>query len=411
MVRYHASWILPITARPIRDGWVEIDGDRVVATGTRRGRRPLRQTGREIDLGCVAILPGLVNAHTHLELSGLQGRVPPASTLPSWVRHLLATRAERQGDESEVIAAAIEESWRAGTAVVGDISDTLGSVAPLARDRLAAMVFKEIIGFDVERPEEVVRDAVDAITGTASSEGVRLGLAAHAPYSVSPGVFRSMKAAIERWGLGPSCVHLAESQEELQFLRTGTGPWRDLLEQRGRWVAHWQPPNCGPVAYLDRLGWLHGRVIVVHGVHLTREELDELARRRVVVVTCPRSNAWTGAGTPPVEQFYASGVSVAVGTDSLASTPDLSLFGELAALRRLTSSVPASSLLESATLRGAEALGFGSDFGSIEPGRRSALIAVRVPEAVRNVEEYLVSGIQPGDICWLNARIPNSRMP
>ena len=410
MIRYHASWIVPITARPIRDGWVDVDGDRIIAAGAIGGRHDRGLFGRptrEIDLGSVAVLPGLVNAHTHLELSGLRDRVPPAPTLPSWVGHLLARRTEARGNENDIIAAAIEESWRAGTAVVGDISDTLASVAPLARGGLAARVFKEILGFNAEHPEEVVGDAVDAIAGASSNERVRVGLAAHAPYSVSPGVFRSIKAAIERWSLGPCSVHLAESQEELEFLRTGKGAWRDLLEQKGKWIPHWQPPGCGPVAYLDRLGWLHRHVIVVHGVHLTSEELDELARRRVVVVTCPRSNAWTGAGTPPVEQFYASGVSVAVGTDSLASAPDLNLFGELAELRRLASSVPASSLLESVTLRGAEALGFGSDFGSIEQGRRSALIAVRIPEAVQDVEEYLVSGIQPGDVRWLDAQIQN----
>ena len=419
MVRYRASWVLPITARPIRDGWVDVDGDRVIevgatgAAGGERDRRPFGPSSREIDLGAVAVLPGLVNAHTHLELSGLRGRVPPASNLPSWVRDLLARRAEPHDDQGEAIAEAVEELWQAGTALVGDISDTLQAVTPLVRGQVAAVVFKEMLGFNVENPEELVGDNVKAIRGMPSSDRLRVGLAAHAPYSVSPGVFRAIAGAITRNALGPGSVHLAESQQELEFLRTGTGAWRDLLEQRGAWVSHWKPPGCGPVTYLDRLGWLHDRVIAVHGVHLTRQELDVLARRRATVVTCPRSNAWTGAGTPPVEQFYASGVRVAVGTDSLASVPDLNLFSELVELRRLAPSVPAASLLESATLCGAEALGFASEFGSIERGRRPALMAVRVPDSVQDVEEYLVAGIAPAEVRWLNAHIPNpeSRIP
>jgi len=119
-------------------------------------------------------------------------------------------------------------------------------------------------------------------------------------------------------------------------------------------------------------------------------------------VCCPRSNVWTGAGTPPVARFYASGVRVAVGTDSLASVDDLNVFAELAAMRRIAPGVPASHLLGSATRIGAEALGFGAELGTIEPGKRAELIAVRVPEGVADVEEYLVGGIESGDVRWLD---------
>jgi len=118
-------------------------------------------------------------------------------------------------------------------------------------------------------------------------------------------------------------------------------------------------------------------------------------------VTCPRSNRWTGAGTPPIARFYASGVRVALGTDSLASVADLNLFDEMAAVREIAPDVPAGRILRSATLDGAEALGFEGEFGAITPGARAALITVRIPSGVKDVEEYLVSGIQPSDIGWL----------
>jgi len=152
------------------------------------------------------------------------------------------------------------------------------------------------------------------------------------------------------------------------------------------------------VEYLGRFGLVSSRLLAVHGVQLTDPELQRLAAAGATVVTCPRSNAWTGAGVPPVARFYASGVRVAIGTDSLASVEDLNMFGELAAVRRAAPQVPARRILDSATRAGAEALGFGGDFGTLEAGRRAVFAAVRVPPDVTDVEEYLLSGIEPGDV-------------
>jgi cytosine/adenosine deaminase-related metal-dependent hydrolase len=139
----------------------------------------------------------------------------------------------------------------------------------------------------------------------------------------------------------PLSIHLGESLAELTFLENGSGPWRDVLESVGAWNPDWQPPQCGPVEYLERLGLLGPRLVAVHGVQLSGAEIDRLAGAGATIVTCPRSNAWTGAGTPPIDAFYASGGRVALGTDSLASTGSLSLFDEMAAVRRLAPGVPA----------------------------------------------------------------------
>jgi cytosine/adenosine deaminase-related metal-dependent hydrolase len=226
-------------------------------------------------------------------------------------------------------------------------------------------------------------------------------LAAHAPFSVGRAAFAALDAAIRASFDGPRSIHLAESSDELEFLLTGRGAWRDLLERVGRWVPGWVPPACGPVDYLDRVGWLRPGLIVVHGVQLTDAELALLVGRGVTLVTCPRSNVWTGVGPPPIDRFIRSGVRLALGTDSLASTPDLNLFAELELMRRLAPSVSARRLLACATIRGAEALGFADELGQIAPGRRAALIAVRVPRDVSDVEEYLVGGIAPDQVTWL----------
>jgi cytosine/adenosine deaminase-related metal-dependent hydrolase len=193
-------------------------------------------------------------------------------------------------------------------------------------------------------------------------------------------------------------VHAGESPEEIEFLHSGRGPIRRMLEQLGVWDVTWEPPMSGPVDYLWGLGYLRRGTLVVHGVHLAERELDQLRRVGAVLVTCPRSNLWVGAGMPRVSHFYAAGVPVAIGTDSLASVASLNLFDELAELRRIAPDVAAASLLESATRVGAEALGFGASHGTIAAGKSASLVAVDVPAGVDDVEEYLVGGVPPSAV-------------
>jgi cytosine/adenosine deaminase-related metal-dependent hydrolase len=173
---------------------------------------------------------------------------------------------------------------------------------------------------------------------------------------------------------------------------------REMLESLGAWEPAWRAPACDPVQYIAKLGYLQPGVLVVHGVHLTDDNLDALRKAGAVLVTCPRSNEWVGGGVPRLSHFYASGAPVAVGTDSLASVPSLSIFDELAEMRRLAPEVSAASLLDSATRVGAVALGFGRDYGTLSVGKRAALIAVDVPADVSDVEEYLVGGVLPASI-------------
>jgi cytosine/adenosine deaminase-related metal-dependent hydrolase len=200
-------------------------------------------------------------------------------------------------------------------------------------------------------------------------------------------------------------VHLSESAEEVEFIASGGGPWRALLEELGVWDPQWVPPGVSPVQFLDDAGFLGSNVLAVHGVQMSLDDLGRLKARGTTLVTCPRSNGHTGAGAPPIQDFYDAGVRVAIGTDSLASSPDLNLFAELATIRALAPSIPAAALLASATREGARALGFESDYGTIEPGRRARLIAVTVPADTADVEEYLLGGITPSQIRWLDEPI------
>ena len=414
---YRAAWVCPISQPPIRDGWVAVAHGRITAVGTPGQPAPAQSR----DLGPVALLPGLINAHTHLELSWLRGRVPPAADFVAWIAQLFATRGARseRPDDLRVLDAArqaAQEMREHGTIGVGDITNSLVSVESIRASHLRGIVFHELFGFNLTTAQRVIDSR--PLRETASRAGapaVHVAVAPHAPYSVSPELFRAIREEVDRSPVPITSVHVAESSSEVDFLRDGSGPWPGILKLVGSARDDWNPPGMSPVAYLDSLGVLDARTLVVHAVQVPDADLARLAHIGCTIVTCPRSNQWVGVGVPPVQRFYASGVKVAIGTDSLASVEDLNLFSELKTMRWLAPSVPAATLLESATRIGAEALGLGEELGTIETGKRAALIAVDLDGAAKppasaghrretasEIEEYLVSGIDSRQIHWVS---------
>ena len=400
MSTFTAAWVLPIAAPPIRNGFVTLEGGRITAVGDR--------TPADVaSLGNVAILPALVNAHTHLELSYLHGRVPPSTSFNDWVMALMALRRDHPDPTApaiiEAARQAIARARASGTGLFGDVSNTLVTV-PLLRDAgMAAHVFYELIGFSHPDPVGRVREARAAADAAAIDAGsVRVSLAPHAPYSVSSALFMAIRADVDAHPDSVTTVHLGESAAEVELLLQGSGPARVMLERLGVWSSEWQIPGVSPTEYVAALGFLGADSLVVHGVQFTREDLARVKTAGSPLVSCPRSNTYVGVGAPPLESFYAAGVPVAFGTDSLASVADLNMFAELAEARRLAPTVSARELLRSATLTGAQALRYDDDYGSIAAGKRAALIAVRVPPDVVDVEEYLVAGIEPDAIAWLD---------
>jgi aminodeoxyfutalosine deaminase len=229
-----------------------------------------------------------------------------------------------------------------------------------------------------------------------------VSVAPHAPYSTSAELFMAVRREVDRGACPITSVHLGESSSEVELLRDGSGPWPGILRFLGVMRADWQAPRKDPVSYLADLGVLDARTLVVHGVQFDDVALARLAGIGCTLVTCPRSNQWVGAGVPPIGRFYASGVKVAIGTDSLASVDDLDIFAELKVMRWLAPQVEARRLLASATLHGAEALGLGDALGSIDVGKRAELIAVDLGDAPDgDVEEHLLRGIDRRNIRWV----------
>lgn len=391
---YRAQWVLPIAGPPIRDGWVATESGRIAGIGA--GETGSGRSG-------LAILPGLINAHTHLELSWMAGRVAPSASMGGWIRNLMALRRNAAPPEEiqrQAAVAAIADARSRGTVAFGDVGNSLVAADALADAGLPAVLFHELIGFGPADARARAREAARRVLQTVRPP-VRPGLAPHAPYSVSAELFRAIVDEADAHRL-PSSVHLGESRDEVEFLMTGRGDIADTLKHLGAWNDAWSPPGVDPAEYLDTLGVLTPGLLVVHATQLQRPALARLAARGCVIVSCPRSNRWVGAGDPPLDDFYACGAAVAFGTDSLASAPDLDMFAELAAARAV-SGVPAATLLDSATLTAARALGLDADLGSIAVGKRAALVAVRVPADVADVEEYLVGGIEPGAVTMMDS--------
>ncbi len=387
-----AAWVCPVATPPLKDGWVAVRAGRVTGVGAGPEAPP---AARVEHLGDVALLPGLVNAHTHLELSWLRGRVPPGPDFLTWVGALMRARTapEQPGDlvTEGPCRAAIAEMRATGTVAVGDIANALISPVLLAEAGMPGVVFHELIGFRVTDGPRHVEQARARHAGLASPD-VRVAVASHAPFSVSRELFTAIRDVAAGETPAITSVHVGESPEEVALLMTGEGPWRERLVALNAWRDDWTPPGCGPGDYLCDLGVIAAGTLVVHGVQLTDAELARIAAAGATLVTCPRSNTWVGVGAPPIARFIASGVRLAVGTDSLASCPDLNLFAELAEMRRLAPEAPARRLLAAATVGGAEALGLAADFGTIEAGRRAELVVVDTG-GVADPEEAVLQGL------------------
>jgi cytosine/adenosine deaminase-related metal-dependent hydrolase len=363
---------------------VAIEDGRIVWVGPRHG--PGQPDGPLKDLGDGVLAPGLVNAHCHLELSHLAGRLPAGTGFVPWVEALVA---ERGRDEPEPVRARAREGIRAleesGTVAVGDVSNALGHLDLLQDSRLHAVVFFELLAWDPGRSEATLQAAEARLAG-GSNGRVRVRLAAHAPHSVSPPLLEGL-----RQRGGPASIHLAESAAETAFLSAGGGDWAAFLERRGLGRVPFRAPGLSPVRYLDSLGVLRPGLVAAHCVRVDAADRALLARRGVNVALCPRSNRNLGVGLPPLPELLADGVRLCLGTDSLASAESLDLLEDAALLHRTYPQVDPAALVHMATAGGAAALGFG-ELGTLAAGQRAEMAFAAAPAGLSDACAYLVSG-------------------
>ncbi len=368
-----ARWILPVTEPPIRDGIIAVEGRCIDAVMLSHES----DRGGAEDLGDVILVPGLINAHTHLEL----GPLPPAPDRPEdlvdWLLRVIASQHELKRETlSErtvtTVAEGVAASLAAGVTTVGDITRFSDLTRPILRSGpLGVVSFGEVLGIGKSRQQvgERLRLAADP---QYDSECLSTALSPHAPYSIeAAGIERVVGHAREHDMR--TCIHLAESVEEIQFLETGRGRFRELLERIGVWDDAIPIPRTTPVRWLCDLGALGPECVIAHGNYLDDEEIELLCATGTSVAYCPRTHDYFAHQRHPVVQLLGGGVNVCVGTDSLASNPSLSVLEELVFLREMHPELSPEVILAMGTINGARALGLAQRVGSLEPGKQADL--------------------------------------
>jgi cytosine/adenosine deaminase-related metal-dependent hydrolase len=383
-----ARYIFPVSGPPIVGGAITIVGQRLAA---------VLQTAssRAVDLGDVAIIPGLVNAHTHLEFSSLDAPLGHSGMeFTDWIRNVIAHR-RASPPPAGAIAQGAAECIRAGTTALGEIS-TQHHFSNAELPSVDLTDFAEVICLDRGRIMEVVGATRSKLESSRPADHHRPGISPHAPYTVHVELLDRLVDLAAKRG-APLAMHLAESPAELELLATGGGPFRTLLEEVGVWQPGAIAEQARPLDYLQVLARAP-RSLVVHGNYLDAEEIELLAghRERMAVVYCPRTHAFFGHPRHPLPKLLQAGARVALGTDGRSSNPDLSLLAELRFAAGRFAGIAPRQFLRMATLDGAAALGIDDWTGSLEAGKFADLACVRAkPGLPADAHEALLNGDAP----------------
>jgi cytosine/adenosine deaminase-related metal-dependent hydrolase len=360
-----ADWVLPVAGPPIRDGAVAIEDGRIAAVGT------------AADLGVgtryekAAIVPGFVNAHSHLEYAVYAGFGDGLSFGP-WILLHVERKARLELEHMEAIAQlGAAQCLASGITTVGDASFSGAAAPACASLGLRAIVYLEVFGRGPEPIAGRFQETRERITDALGDE-VRLGISPHAPYTCSAELY----AACLELEL-PVATHFAESEAEQEWLAFGTGAWEPFADMLA------EPTGESGIRHLARHGALSGSVTAAHCVMVDDDEIELLARHDVAVAHCPRSNALLGCGIAPLGALREAGVRVGLGTDSPASAPSFDMFDEMRAAvmgararERRSDVLSAADALALATLGSARALGLQEEIGSLAPGKRADLAVV-----------------------------------
>ncbi|MBA3484900.1 MAG: amidohydrolase family protein [Pirellulales bacterium] len=388
-----ARWVLPIDVPPIAGGYVSIADGRIAAiSAVDPGTGPIE------DLGDVVLLPGLINAHTHLEFSTLAEPLGVRGmSLPEWIRLVIGDRKRGDRDAASAIARGLRESLASGVTTIGEIATSPAGLYTSAAAAPATVLFQEAIGFSAGRVESVFGEVERRLDEAPHPAGI----SPHAPYTVHPRLLeRLVQLAASRGA--PVAMHLAESREELELLASGSGPFRELLEERSMWDARAIAPGSRPLDYLRRLAKAP-RSLVIHGNYLAADEIEFIAQRRerMSVVYCPRTHAYFGHEPYPLAAMRAAGVRVALGTDGRASNPDLSVLEEVRQVANRFPGVSPADALRMAMLDAAEALGLAGDVGSLTVGKRADLVAIPINAAHADPYESVLESVGEPRCVWL----------
>ena len=404
-----ARYVLPISAPPIKDGAVAIDGEVIVAVGPRKTLTAQFPVAELEDFGLAAILPGFVNCHSHLELTAFRNQLDDVEhDFRSWLLKLNGLRTELSDEDilASAVAGAVEGA-RAGVTCFGDIG-RMGhaGVAALKQVGLRGVVFQET----EFSPDNSTADE-DFLALAAKYEKLReeetdlvkIGISPHSPYTVGSRLFEliAQYAILNRV---PLSIHAAESADETELLMHGTGLFQELYE---RFDLEWHSPHCTPIEYLERLGVLSTKPLLAHCIAVSASDIQKIESNGAKIAHCPKSNAKFAHGYAPLEAFLDAGITVGIGSDSVASNNicDLleeSRFALLAARNREGSQrfISPKEALETATLGGAKALGLDHLIGTLDTGKQADIAVV----SFTNLAQQPVTDVHTALIFASNAR-------
>ncbi|HIE29396.1 TPA: hypothetical protein EYP66_19170 [Candidatus Poribacteria bacterium] len=372
-----AKYVLPDNDKLIENGAVVVAEDKIINIDS----YPSINHGKSekvYDFGEAIILPGFVNAHTHLELTNIHGQVKRTKNLADWLMQLMEIRDWNEEIVERATSEGIAMSLAGGASTIADITNSGWSVKTLKKNSIRKLVFYEATGFEQKRLLRAIAN-LSANLGTVQPDALlTFGISPHAPYSVSADLYRKCRGIALEKGL-LMCTHLAESESELEFLMSGTGAFRNLLKRFGIAVDNWRPPRQTPVEYMSSLGVLDCSPLLAHCNYLNESDIKLLRASNANVVFCPRSHNYFYHSNHPFEKLMQVGVNVALGTDSLASNDSLSMLDEVKFWGRTQNCTPPETLFSMATLNGAKALRLYGQIGALLRGWQADIIAVRIP--------------------------------
>jgi len=380
--RLSARWVLPIEGPAIEHGALLIAADGRIAAVGPEAAVPRPADAAAEDFGDALLLPGLINTHTHLELTGLDGGSPEPE-FGTWIRRVREVKAAR-APEAFLAAArrGLADCWAAGVTTVADTGDSGAVIEALAEAGGSGIAYHEVFGPHPDQRDASLRGLQEAVErlGRFAGGRVRIGVSPHAPYTVSGLLYAATAAWAREAGL-PVAVHLAESPAESALLASGTGPFADAWRNRG--IPMPSPLGRSPVAWLDEHGVLSERTLCIHVVQAGPADVQRLARANAAVAHCPLSNRTHGHGAAPLGALLAAGLRVGIGTDSVMSVGTLDLLAEARAARALAG-LGAARALALCTRDAARTLGLEREVGVLTPGRWGDCVVIR-PRAAPNV--------------------------
>lgn len=376
MKLFSADWILPVAGPPIENAAMLVDRDNRISFIGPRKQAPLHALqATDVQYESSVILPGLVNAHTHLEFSDLNGPLGhPGIEFTQWIAEVIKFRfGVQRVNKSTAIKMGIQQSLNYGVAAIGEIATT-----PLTPecyldwdDPPALRVYFEQLGSD----QTALPDKQIELDQFLSNDQLTIGISPHAPYSVGDELFDQLLSTANRHNAFVA-MHVAETQAEREFVEHKTGPFLELLQRLNVWQPQAYRRYQSILDILRKLSTAH-RALVVHGNYLTGQELDFIgSARHMSIAFCPRTHKYFGHSRYPLQELLDRGINVAVGTDSRASNPNLNLRQELTEIAQSFPDVSSAQIIAMGTIAGARALGWNNELGTLAVGKLARFCVV-----------------------------------